>query len=147
MELRDLANIKTEFIPVKPRGTVTINYNCQPNFINIKADFSKVTLKKCVEVLVLNEQGSSVFERYVDSSGLNLLGRKIGAWELVTADQASLQSANGLVSFTLQNVGGVSLLRGWERTKKRFSWAGLSYSMQPNNGVFDYFIKLNFKTK
>jgi hypothetical protein len=147
MELRDLANIKTEFIAVKPRGTVTMNYNCQPNVINIKADFSKVTLKKCVEVLVLNEQGSSVFQRYVDSSGLDLLGRKIGAWEKVSADQASLQSVKGLVSFTLQNVGGVSLLRGWERTKKRFSWAGLSYSMRPNNSVFDYSIKLNFKTK
>jgi hypothetical protein len=147
MELRDLANIKTEFIAVKPRGTVTMNYNCQPNVINIKADFSKVTLKKCVEVLVLNEQGSSVFQRYVDSSGLDLLGRKIGAWEKVSADQASLQSVKGLVSFTLQNVGGVSLLRGWESTKKRFSWAGLSYSMRPNNSVFDYSIKLNFKTK
>jgi hypothetical protein len=146
MELRDLANIKTEFISVKPRGTVTINFYCKPTVINIKADFSKVTLKKCVEVLVLNEQSSTVFQRYVDSSGLNLLGRKIGAWEPVTTDQASLQSAKGLVSFTLQNVRGTTLLRGWERTKKRFSWAGLSYSMRPNNGVFDYSIMLNSKT-
>ncbi len=142
MELRDLANIKTEFIPVKPRGTVTINYNCQPNVINIKADFSKVTLKKCVEVLVLNEQGSSVFQKYVDSDGLILLGRKIGAWEAVTADQASLQSAKGQISFSLQNLGGATLFRGWERTRKRFSWAGLSYSMRPNNATFDYSIGL-----
>ena len=76
MELRDLANIKTEFITVKPRGTVTINYHCQPTAINIQADFSKVTLNKCREVLVLNEQGSSVFQKYVDSNGLNLLGRQ-----------------------------------------------------------------------
>ena len=73
MELRDLAKIKTEFIAVKPRGTVTINYHCQPEAINIKADFSKVALNKCREVLVLNEQGSSIFQKYVDSSGLNLL--------------------------------------------------------------------------
>ena len=104
MELRDLANIKTEFITVKPRGTVTISYHCQPTAINIQADFSKVTLNKCREVLVLNEQGSSVFQKYVDSRGLNLLGRKIGAWETVTANQASLQSAKGQISFSLQNL-------------------------------------------
>lgn len=142
MELRDLVNIKTEFTPVKPRGTVTINYYCQPTAIKIKADFSKVTLKKCVEVLVLNEQGSSVFQKYVDSEGLILLGRKIGAWEAVTADQASLQSAKGQISFNLQNLGGATLFRGWERTRKRFSWAGLSYSMRPNNATFDYSIGL-----
>ncbi len=92
MEFRDLANIKTEFIKVKPRGEVTISYHCQSNGINIKADFSKVALNKCVEILVLNEQGSSFFQRYVDSSGLNLVGHNIGAWETVTADQASLRS-------------------------------------------------------
>jgi hypothetical protein len=147
MELRDLANIKTEFVTVKPRGTVTINYDCQPSAINIQADFSKVALKKCREVLVLNEQGSSVFQRYVDSDGLNLLGQKIGAWETVTANQGTLQNAKGVVSFSLHNVRGAALLRGWERTRKRFSWAGLSYSMRPNNNTFEYSIVLNLKAK
>ncbi len=147
MELRDLANIKTEFITVKPRGTVTINYHCQPTAINIQADFSKVTLNKCREVLVLNEQGSNVFQKYVDSSGLTLFGNKIGAWETVTADQASLQSAKGQISFSLQKDKDATLFRGWERTRKRFSWAGLSYSMRPNNGIFNYSIGLNFKAK
>lgn len=143
MELRDLANIKTEFITVKPRGTVTMTYCFQPDAINIKADFSKLTLNKCAEVLVLNEQGSTFFQRYVDSSGLNLLGNKIGAWETVTADQASLKSAKGKISFSLQNNQNATLFRGWERTRKRFSWAGLSYSMRPVNGIFDYTIKLS----
>ena len=147
MELRDLANIKTEFITVKPRGTVTINYDCQPTAINIQADFSKITLNKCCEVLVLNEQGSSVFQRYVDSGGLTLFGSKIGAWETVVVNQASLQSAQGQISFSLKNRPGATLFRGWERTKKRFSWAGLSYSMPPTNGSFDYSIGLGLKTK
>lgn len=147
MELRDLANIKTEFITVKPRGTVTINYHCKPDTINIQADFSKVALNKCREVLVLNEQGSTIFQKYTDSSGLNLLGRKIGAWETVAADQAALQSAKGQISFSLQNDKDARLFRGWERTRKRFSWAGLSYSMRPNNGTFEYSIGLKFKAK
>jgi hypothetical protein len=147
MELRDLANIKTEFITVKPRGKVIINYHCQPTAINIQADFSRVLLNKCCEVLVLNEQGSSIFQKYADSNGLALLGNKIGAWETVTADHASLQSARGQISFSLQNDRGATLFRGWERTRKRFSWAGLSYSMRPNNGSFDYSIRLDFKAK
>jgi hypothetical protein len=147
MELRDLANIKTEFVTVKPRGTVTVNYHCKPDAITVQADFSKVALNKCLEILVLNEQGSSTFEKYVDSSGLTLFGNKIGAWEKVTADQASLQSAKGQISFCVQKVQSAVVLRGWERTRKRFSWAGLSYSMSPNSGVFTYKIGLNFISK
>lgn len=147
MELRDLAKITTEFITVKPRGTVTINYRFEPAAINVQADFSKVALNKCREVLVLNEQGSSVFQRYVDSNGLDLLGNRIGAWETVTANQASLQSRSGRISFSLQNDGTAMFFRGFERARKRFSWAGLSYSMLPNNGVFDYSIGLSFNSK
>ena len=143
MELRDFANIKTEFIKVKPRGKVTMRYCCQSNGIDIKADFSKVTLNKCVEILVLNEQGSSFFQRYSDSSGLNLVGYKIGAWEKVEADQASLESVGRQGSFCLQNYKGARLFRGWEHTRKRFSWAGLSYSMRPNNDIFAYSIGLS----
>ena len=35
-----------------------------------------------------------------------------------------------------------TLLRGWEHTKSRFSWAGLSYMLPPSNGRFEYPIKL-----
>jgi hypothetical protein len=142
MELRDIANIKTEFVTVNPRGTVTVTYHCEPNGINVHADFSKVALKKCLEILVLNEQGSSFFQKYVDSNGLSLFGNKIGAWQTVTASKASLQSACGQVSFCIQNAEGAAIFRGWERTRKRFSWAGLSYSLRPNNGVFAYSIGL-----
>ncbi len=145
MELRDLANIKTEFITVKPRGTITVTYHCQPTTIIIQIDFSNITLNKCLELIVLNEQGSSVFKRYVDSNGLTLLGNKIGAWEEVTAKRASLQSAKREVSFILQKEDGVQLFRGWEQTRKRFSWAGLSYSLVPNKGLFTYTIGLELQ--
>jgi hypothetical protein len=147
MELRELANIKTDFVTVKPRGTVKVTYHLQPTAINVQANFSNVALNKCCEVLVLNEQGSSIFENYSDSSGLNLFGRKIGAWEIVDANQATLQSVNGKIFFSAQKVEGATLFRGWERTRKRFSWTGLSYSMGPTNGVFGYSIGLGFEKK
>jgi hypothetical protein len=142
MEIRQLARIKTEFLPVKPRGTITVNYNCQPSEINVHADFSNITLNGCREVLLLNEQGSSIFQRYTDTSGKVLLGNKIGAWDTVVADYASLQSPKGRLAFRLQNVDGAVLFRGWEHTRKRFSWAGLSYSMPPGASAFRYTIRL-----
>ena len=143
MELRDLANIKTEFVVVKPRGTITVTYDCHPTAIHIQADFSKVELYKSREILMLNEQGSGTFQKYTDTNRSNLLCRKIGAWEKITAKQASLMSVNGQISFSLQNGGDATLFRGWEWTRKRFSWAGLSYSMRPSNGFFAYTIRLN----
>jgi hypothetical protein len=142
MALRQLAQITTEFAPVKPRGTVTVNYFCEPTAITIQADFSKVTLRQSEELLVLNEQGSNTFQKYVDTDGTVLVGKKIGAWDAVSAHKACLQSTNGQVSFCLQTIDGAKLFRGWERTRNRFSWAGLSYSMPLRKSVFVYSIAL-----
>ena len=90
MELREKAKIKTEFIKVKPRGVITVNYEIEPLAVKVSVDFSRLTLKGCEEVLVLNEQGSTTFEKYADTSGLKLFGREIGAWDAITADQASM---------------------------------------------------------
>lgn len=142
MELREIANLKTEFMKVKPRGVVTVDYRCKPDAIEVHVDFSRLSLKRCSEMLVLNEQGASFFPRYVDSSGLRLFGQRIGAWEAVSAKQSMLKSVEGGLSFQLQNLGGARFFRGFEHTKKRFSWVGLSYSMPPHNGTFDYSVKL-----
>jgi hypothetical protein len=96
--------------------------------------------------LVLNEQGASVFQKYVDSNGLTLVGRKISGWEAVAANHASLQSLRGQVSFCLQKRRGATLFRGWEHTKKRFAWAGLSYSMPPTRCSFGYAVGLGLET-
>ncbi|MCW3996428.1 MAG: hypothetical protein NWE98_09835 [Candidatus Bathyarchaeota archaeon] len=147
MELRQLARIKTEFVRTKPRGSITVTYRIQSSNIYVKADLSNLALGGCSEVLLLNEQGSSTFKKYIDISGLNLEGNRIGAWDQVAAPQAWLLSQTGHVSFSLQNRGGALLFRGWESTKNRFSWAGLSYMLKPQNGTFDYWIGLKAKPK
>lgn len=145
MELREIAKIKTEFVKVLPRGTISVYYQCQQGAIKVNVDFKDLKLHGCEELLVLNEQGSSFFAQYADTDGTRLLGSKIGAWDKVEAERAIMQ--NGEVTFSLQNVRGAALFRGWERTRKRFSWAGLSYSLRPNNGSFNYTINLNLKRK
>ena len=71
MEIRDLFGIKTEFRTVKPRGTITVTYRCQPDAIKIHAGLSNIALNRCKEILLLNEQGSSIFKTYIDNTGRN----------------------------------------------------------------------------
>jgi hypothetical protein len=142
MEIRDVFGVKTEFRAVKPRGTITVTYQCQPNAIKIHADLSNILLNRCQEVLLLNEQGSSVFQTYTDSTGKTLQGIQIGAWDRVNAQYAALHCPSGGISFSVWSGSGASLFRGWEHTRNRFSWAGLSYSIQPYHNAFDYCISL-----
>jgi hypothetical protein len=145
MMLRNMAKIQTEFQKVKPKGRVTVTYEIQPAIINVSVDFSDLTLDGCEELLVLNEQGSSVFDKYVDSNGLKLSGSKIGGWDPVTANQASMLSSKRKITFCLQKKRKASLFRGWENTRNRFSWAGLNYSLNPNHGIFDYSISFDLE--
>ena len=145
MELRDTAKIRTEFMRVNPRGIVKVNYEIKPREVEISVDFSELTINGCEELLVLNEQGSSFFETYSDSSGLKLEGGRIGGWAPVNAKRASLLWRDQRVDFTIQKISGATLFRGWERTKNRFSWAGLSYSMSSDHKSFDYTIDLDLK--
>lgn len=142
MEVRDALKVTTEFKAVNPRGTIAVTYSCQPNRIGIEADFSHLSLDSCKELLMLNEQGSSFFQRYTDGNGNVLIGTGIGAWDRVTAGWASLQNIGDLLKFGVSSRPGSMLYRGYERTRKRFSWAGLSYSIIPDNKNFNYSINL-----
>ncbi|MCL5876414.1 MAG: hypothetical protein M1540_01210 [Candidatus Bathyarchaeota archaeon] len=144
MEIRQLLKIKTEFKTVKPRGSVTLTYRICPEVIQIHADFSKIQRENCKELILLNEQGASFFQKYTDSKGETLLENRIGAWDKVTADHATLHGVNGQIQFSLRNIEGAALFRGYEWTRKRFCWVGLSYSVVPNRTTtFDYVININ----
>lgn len=143
MEVRDALKVSTEFQMVKPRGKVTVTYSCQPSCIGIHADYSELSLDGCREMLMLNEQGSSYFQKYVDSDGSVLVGNQIGAWDPVNAGSASLQSISWPLKFSVSSRPGALLYRGYERTHRRFSWAGLSYSIKLNSTGFSYSIDLS----
>jgi hypothetical protein len=142
MEYRELAKIRTEFVRVKPRGTVNVEYRVEEKNVAVSVDFSNLTLKACEELLVLNEQGASFFDTYKDAGGLKLVGGKIGGWHQVVAKQAFLENNKIPLAFRLSRTREAALFRGWEKTKNRFSWAGLSYSLLPNNGTFTYSIDI-----
>jgi hypothetical protein len=143
MEVRELLMVHTQFVKMPSRGKVTVNYKLTSNMLRVTADFSGLKLDGCEEVLLLNEQGASFFANYRDTDGATLLGRWIGAWDAVAASEASM--LNSHLAFSLPSVRGATLFRGWERTRNRFSWAGLSYSLRPQSGKFSYLIRLSPK--
>lgn len=138
MEWRELVRINTEFVKSKSRGLVEVEYSIENKMISVHVDFSNLSLNGCKELLVLNEQGSTVFDTYCDASGISLVGAKIGGWHQVSVNCASFQSRDGQFAFRLNKVPEAMLFRGWERTKNRFSWAGLSYSLAPHHRIFNY---------
>lgn len=142
MELRQGVGIKTKFIRVEPKGAIAVKFSIQPSFIEVQVDLSGLDKVGCEEILVLNEQGSTFFREYTDSEGLRLCDAKIGAWAEVRAKDASLSYMKGSLAFGLEKRDDSLLFRGWEKTRGRFAWTGLSYSLPLQLSVFDYVIRL-----
>jgi hypothetical protein len=142
MELRNALTIHTQFVKVEPRGKVDVRYRVLSDLIEVEVDFTNLNRRGIKELLVLNEQGSTFFTEYFDTAGQRLLGRDVGAWEQLEADEASFSNDERTISFTLKNIDGAKLFRGWEHVNGRFCWAGLSYSLEPNAHSFGYPIVL-----
>jgi hypothetical protein len=138
MELRNVLEINTEFVKVKPRGSIAVKYSFFPKLIQVEADMSALDWTGCKEILILNEQGSGFFRKYFDSDGFALFDKQIGAWEQVKAEEASMSDVRGNLAFTLKNKNRAQLYRGSERVKGRFSWAGLNYSLSKDVRFFSY---------
>ncbi len=141
MELRGVLNVHTVFIRVKPKGRVVVEYSFGPGEIKVKADLSEFEKVDCEKVLLLNEQGASFFREYLDSEGVLLHASRIGAWKRVDAASASLSTPKRSIGFWLRKLPLSELFRGWEKTRGRFAWSGLSYSMTAKAAAFSYSIK------
>lgn len=142
MEFRKYAGVETEFVRVKSKGKVKVKYEIFDRRIQVEVDFADLEMTGCREILLLNEQGASFFTKYSDSQGLSLSEEQISGWKLVTAKRASLSNQTETLKFTLTNQKPAYLFRGREKTKNRFCWSGLSYSLSPAQTKFAYEIQI-----
>jgi hypothetical protein len=142
IQIRKSLGLHTQFVTAESKGKVTVTYRLSSDSIRVQADLSELRGLGCREVLIMNEAGPTFFTRYSDRSGLELVEDDIGAWNRVEASEASLSDLGGTVFFSLRNVEGAYLYRGWERIKGGLSWAGLSYSVKPFRPSFEYSIEL-----
>lgn len=137
MRLREDAGLETSFERRKSRGEVPVTYTISPTEIAVAVDLASLETDGLVEVAVLNEQGAR-FCSYSDSNGLTLQGNQIGGWDVVAASECRLCDPTKDVLFALRSVEGTCLRRGREAVRRRFSWAGLNYTLPPPLKMFRY---------
>jgi hypothetical protein len=131
-------HIKTDFMPTKTVGVVRVMYEIYQHDIYVSVDLRKVERNDLQKVFMLNEQGSKFFRRYVDSEGNELVDGKIGAWNEIPGEWASINFLDNRFGFRLWKQEDSVLRRGREYIKDSLDWVGLDYEVKPEKTIFDY---------
>ena len=65
-------DIDTSFIQARPIGKVTVAYTIDKQGIRVSADFKDLERSRLEKVFMLNEQGATLFRKYLDSQGTTI---------------------------------------------------------------------------
>ncbi len=136
------AGIVRTFVRTEPRGEVGVTYKIGGGKVRVEVDTGGLDKQGCEKVCLLNEQGPSLFRRYLDSKGLRLLDDDIGAWAEVETEWACISSLDGGILFRLWSLPGARLFRGRERAYGYLSWVGLDYEVAPVERSFSYEVEI-----
>ena len=135
-------NVDTVFVKAEPMGTITVTYTIDGRSIWVNVNLQNIQREKLRKVFMLNEQGSTFFQEYIDSQGTRLAHEEIGAWDRITGEWASLMLPNEKLGFRLWTRKNSILRRGREFLKGSLDWVGLDYEVNPATTVFEYLIEI-----
>jgi hypothetical protein len=135
-------SIGTTFVEGVPLGIVVVTYTIDGQRIVVKADFKHLKSERIQRIFMLNEQGSRFFRQYIDSQEKKLTDGKIGAWDGIDAEWASLLDPQSGLGFRLWRKDNCVLRRGREFIESSLDWVGLDYEVIPNNGALEYTIEI-----
>jgi len=141
LTLKDLTgrmSIGKAFLEAASIGRVTVTYTVDESCITVKADFKSLEKRGLEKIFMLNEQGSRLFRKYIDSRGTELTDNMIGAWDAVGGEWACLKTSRGELAFRLWRVKNSVLRRGREFLQGSLDWVGLDYEIGRGNDVFEY---------
>lgn len=146
--IRWTLRVRTRFEQTTPVAIVPVTCRAgdKPGEVVVSADLGRLPAS-VTEVVLMNELGADVFDRYVDSDGADERGSGIGAWNQVRGASASFVASASGVSFTLERAPdpeapGARLFRGREVAKGRLAWAGFGYSLRPGPPTFTYTLRV-----
>lgn len=134
--------IQRNFVRTKPVGAATVTYTKSRSRVQVNAEFKLHRREGVQRIYLLNEQGSTHFRKYYDSSGIVLYDKDIGAWEAIKAEWACIQSVEEKVGFRLWKREKATLYRGREFLSGLLDWIGLDYEVDPETIGFAYDIEL-----
>jgi hypothetical protein len=131
--LRRIFHWETTYVDAGFATEVEVTYSVDAGARGVSVQIEAQHLPSVItEVVMMNEQGAHFFDRYGDSSGLALQGRRIGCWDEVRGEAAWFESSRRKVAFRLGQVEGARLFRGRELVGSRLAWAGFGYSFAPS---------------
>ncbi|HYA32760.1 MAG TPA: hypothetical protein VEG65_02005 [Candidatus Bathyarchaeia archaeon] len=142
--LRFIWRLTTTFERTASVGLMRVSYciDRRNRAVNVRVGSSRFSENESAEVILLNELDGSLFDRYSDSSGLELRGKDIGAWEKTFADCVTLTDSHHCVSFSVPHAPRSNMYRGREVAGGRLSWAGVAYVLSPHCASFEYKISI-----
>lgn len=140
--LRNKLGVRTVYAKALSRGEIAVTYSVEHGNLGIRADFGRLNRKSLRKVVFLNEQGATFFRRFRDSEGSDVVGDKVGAWEHVDGEWASLSDVDHTLSFSVRQLFGCRLFVGREYVKGYLAWTGLGYEVQPNLDTLNYVVRV-----
>ena len=142
--LRSSLGIGTVYEEAPFGGALEVQYTieCATGVIQVRSDASELVGAGVTEVILMNEQGGHSFDSYRDTDGTSLDGARIGAWDRVTAREASMISRQRNVIFSVAGGEGARLYRGREVVGSRLAWSGFGYSFTPDIRELAYVIRI-----
>jgi hypothetical protein len=127
--LRFTWGLTTTFETTPSAGSVRVAYTVdrRERVLHVSVDASRLNKMGCTEMILLNEQDGSLFDRYSDTNGVELVAKAIGTWEETDADYVTLSDSRHNITLALRSVAQSTMYRGREVVQGRLSWAGIAY--------------------
>jgi hypothetical protein len=134
--------VKVHYEKTVRKGDAAFSYDWQPPNLKVDVDLSGIERRKLRRVMIMNEQGGSVFTRYADSDGNVLEDTEVGAWMPVTASRATFSTATRDTSFSVDQIRGTELRAGREKIGSEICWSGFTYVLPPHIDRFSYSLRV-----
>ena len=143
-KVREMLGWKTTYVRSDISEVVEVVYRVDGETGSLTIEISPGDMPpEITGIVVMNEQGARPFDRYSDTSGIELQGDEIGCWDEVNAEKAWFESISHKTAFRLGQIMGGRMFRGRELVGSRLAWAGFGYSFPSSSKSIKYEISID----
>ena len=143
LDVASKLGLSNEYMGCPSKGQVSVSYERKGGALRITVGFDSLVLNHLQAIVIGNEQGGTLFNRYSDPF-VRLEGKEIEPWRLTSVEWAALGCPVYGVGFKLRRVDDWQIIRGREVVENRVSWSGLNLMRDgvPESKRFSYDIEL-----
>jgi len=142
LDVLSLLGMRNEYSESRSKGQITVTYCRSGRELRINATLDALSSEGLESIVFANEQGGRIFDKYSDSTGIELHERQIEPWQTTEAKWASLRSGMHDVGFRLHRPSGWLIVRGREVVRNRISWSGLDLYCGGTSQALEYLVEI-----